>query len=41
MAADGQRFVMLRPGAAGGGKDAASHLILVQNFLADLKRVLP
>ena len=38
---DDRRFLMLRVGSSGGGKDAAAHLILVQNFLADLERVLP
>lgn len=39
--ADGQRFVMLRPYAAVGDVSPVTHLILVQNFLAYLKKVLP
>jgi Tol biopolymer transport system component/tRNA A-37 threonylcarbamoyl transferase component Bud32 len=38
---DGRRFIMLRPGAAAGSSDEEPRLILVQNFLADLQRVLP
>ena len=36
---DDRRFLMLRVGTTGGMEDAAAHLILVQNFFGDLRRV--
>jgi serine/threonine-protein kinase len=38
---DDQRFVMIRPGATADAKQEASDLILVQNFMTELKRELP
>jgi hypothetical protein len=41
VAPDDRRFLMLRVGSTAGGEGAAPHLILVQNFFVDLRRVLP
>jgi eukaryotic-like serine/threonine-protein kinase len=38
---DDRRFLMLRIGSTADAKDETPQLILVQNFLVDLKRVLP
>jgi hypothetical protein len=38
---DGKRFAMLHIGASGVDKDASSQLIVVTNFLSELRRLLP
>jgi serine/threonine-protein kinase len=41
VSADGKRFAMLHIGASGGDKDDSAQLIVVVNFLNELKRLLP
>ena len=38
---DDERFLMLRTGTAAGEKEGAAQLIVVENFIAELRRLLP
>jgi hypothetical protein len=41
VSSDGKRFAMLHIGASGVDKEGSAQLILVTNFLNELRRLLP
>ena len=41
VSSDGQRFLMIRPGGAGGDGTERSNIIVVQGWFEELKRMLP
>jgi hypothetical protein len=41
VANDGQRFLMIKSAADSDGEDFASEIVIVQNFLEELQRLVP